>query len=87
VAGTAGTDTLTGTLQFDIVALGDLQQRFANVGVDVGLDGIPVVVHKGDVDQIGVVVIDVGSSVPSLVECVERRSIIIIVVVALDCVV
>mmetsp|Transcript_10641 Transcript_10641/g.25610 ORF Transcript_10641/g.25610 Transcript_10641/m.25610 type:complete len:256 (-) Transcript_10641:298-1065(-) len=66
VTGAAGADALAGPLQLDVVPLGDLQEGLADVGVDVGLHLVALVVDEVDVHRIGVVAVDVGSTVPPL---------------------
>ena len=68
VAGATGADALAGALQLDVVPLGDLQERFSDVGIDIGLERVTVDVQKRNVDRIGVVVVDVGTTVPSLLD-------------------
>ena len=77
VTGAASANALAGTLQLDIVPLGYLKQGLSHVRIGVGLDGFPIAVHKRHVNGMGVVVVDVGTAVPSFGK-------IVVVVIVLD---
>jgi len=79
VTSAAGADALAGALQLDVVPLGDLQHRFSHVGIAVVNDGVAVAVHKGEVDRIDVIVIDVRTAVPPLVDGLEVVVIVIVI--------
>mmetsp|Transcript_13192 Transcript_13192/g.27029 ORF Transcript_13192/g.27029 Transcript_13192/m.27029 type:complete len:247 (+) Transcript_13192:158-898(+) len=65
VTGAAGANALAGTLQLDVVPLGYLKQGLSHVRINVGLDGFPIAVHKRHVNGMSVVVVNVGTAVPS----------------------
>jgi len=79
VTGAAGANALAGTLQLDVVPLGYLKQGLSHVRINVGLDGFPIAVHKRHVNGMSVVVVNVGTAVPSFGTVVV---VVVVVVVA-----